>query len=80
MKKSLLVAGAALASLAAAPRPRGLIGIPRADVSDPKALIAALNTAFEEFKSTNEQKLGAKVDDVLLDAKIDAINNFDQRD
>jgi hypothetical protein len=42
----------------------------RADVSDPKALIAALNTAFEEFKATHEQQLAAKVDDSLLEQKL----------
>lgn len=70
----LLMASAACAALSAAPRPRGLIGMPRADASDPKALIAALNQAFEEFKTANEQKIAAKVDDALLDEKIDTIN------
>jgi HK97 family phage major capsid protein len=71
MKKNAL-AGVGLAALAT---PRALIGFPRADASDPKALIAQLNGAFEEFKATNEQKLSAKVDDVLLNTKLDAINN-----
>lgn len=34
-----------------APRPRAVaFARPRADVSDPKAAIAALNNAFDEFK------------------------------
>ena len=74
MKKTAL-AGVGLAALAAAPRPRALIGVPRADVSDPKALIGQLQNAFEEFKSSQEQKLAAKVDDVVLNNKIDAIND-----
>jgi HK97 family phage major capsid protein len=41
---------------------------------DPKALITQLNAAFEEFKTTNDQKLAAKVDDVLLNEKMTAIN------
>jgi HK97 family phage major capsid protein len=71
--KRLALASVAMAALSAS-RPRGLIGIPRADVSDPKALIGALNTAFEEFKATHEQQLAAKVDDTLLDTKLDALN------
>jgi HK97 family phage major capsid protein len=73
MRKSVL-AGSALAALAASPRPRALIGTVRADASDPKALIAQLNGAFEEFKTTHEQQLKSKVDDVLLNEKIDTIN------
>ena len=73
MNKTLF-AGAGLAALAVTARPRALIGMPRADATDPKALIAQLNGAFEEFKATNEQKLGAKVDDTLLDTKLEAIN------
>jgi HK97 family phage major capsid protein len=56
-------------------RPRALIGTVRADASDPKALITQLNGAFEEFKNTNEEQLKSKVDDVLFNTKLDAINN-----
>ena len=73
--KKLALASVASAALIAAPRPRALIGSIRADVSDPKTLVAALNTAFEEFKATNEQKISAKVDDVLFNEKLDVINN-----
>lgn len=55
-------------------RPRALIGTVRADASDPKALITQLNAAFEEFKAANDEKLSAKIDDVVLTTKIDAIN------
>lgn len=54
--------------------PRALIGVPRADATDPKALVAALNTAFDEFKKTHEEQLKSKVDDVLLNEKVDTIN------
>lgn len=47
---------------------------PRADANDPKSMLAALNTAFEEFKAANDAKLKAKVDDVVLTQKIDRIN------
>ena len=70
MNKSL-IASTALAGLAV---PRALIGMPRADASDPKALVAQLNTAFEEFKKANDEQLKAKVDDVVLTNKVDAIN------
>lgn len=73
MKKTL-IAGAGLAALAANP-PRGLFAMPRADAGDPKALVAQLNTAFEEFKAAQEEKLNAKADDVVLNNKIDALNN-----
>lgn len=73
--KQLALASVAMAALTAMPRPRGLIGIPRADASDPKALIGELNKAFAAFKETNELQLAAKVDDVLLDTKLEAINN-----
>lgn len=68
-------AGASLTALASLPRPRALVGTVRADVSDPKALIAQLNGAFEEFKASHEQKLAAKVDDVVLTEKVDRIND-----
>lgn len=73
MKKSAL-AGVALAALASSTRPRALIGTVRADVSDPKAMIGELQNAFKEFKDAHEQKLAAKVDDVVLNNKIEAIN------
>jgi len=56
-------------------RPRALIGTVRADATDPKALVAQLNNAFEEFKAANDQKLASKIDDVVLDTKLGAINN-----
>jgi hypothetical protein len=43
---------------------------PRADVSDPKALIAALNTAFEEFKTTHEAAARGEGRRRLLEQKI----------
>lgn len=72
--RSSALAGSALTALVASPRPRALIGIPRADANDPKALIAQLNGAFEEFKAANDQKLAAKIDEPLLNQKIEAIN------
>lgn len=72
MKKTL-IAGAGLSALAAN-LPRGLVAMPRADVSDPKALVAQLNAAFEEFKTAQNEKLAAKVDDVVLNEKVDRLN------
>ncbi|WP_428968073.1 phage major capsid protein [Sphingomonas sp. Xoc002] len=56
--------------------PRALIATPiRADVTgDPKAMIAALQTAHNEFKGTIEANLGAKADSAEVQAKLDAIN------
>lgn len=73
MKKTLF-AGAGLAALAANP-PHGLFAMPRADASDPKALIGQLNAAFEEFKATQEEQLKAKADDALVQNKLDTLQN-----
>ncbi len=56
--------------------PRALLGATiRADVTgDPKAMIAALQTAFEEFKATNDDRLKAKVDDTVVNDKLGKIN------
>lgn len=54
--------------------PRAIIGTVRADVSDPKAIADQLQKAFAEFKDANEKQLGAKVDDVLFNEKMTAIN------
>lgn len=53
--------------------PRAVKAMPRADVSDPKAMIAALQRAFEEFKAANDEKLKGKAD-AVLDEKVDRIN------
>ncbi|WP_267386530.1 phage major capsid protein [Sphingomonas sp. GC_Shp_3] len=62
-------------AIAARPMPRALVGVSvRADATgDPKAMIAALNTAFEEFKTTHDDKIKGKVD-ALVDTKLEAIN------
>lgn len=72
MHKTIL-ASSALASLACAPAPRGIFAAPRADASDPKALIAQINAAFEEFKSTNEQKRADA--DSLVQAKLAGLSD-----
>ena len=55
--------------------PRAIVGCQvRADASDPKALVGQLNAAFEEFKAAQDEKLAAKVDDVVLENKINALN------
>lgn len=56
--------------------PRALLGATiRADVSgNPKAMIAALQTAFEEFKATNDDRLKAKVDDTIVTEKLGKMN------
>lgn len=67
---------ALLARSTALVTPRAITGARlRADATDPKALIEALNKSFEEFKAAHDQKLKAKVDDVVLNEKIDKINS-----
>ncbi len=58
---------AAIATLTMAGAPRALQGAVRADAN---ATIAALNTAFAEFKASNDERLKAKVDDVVLVEKL----------
>lgn len=58
---------AAIAALSLTTAPRALCGTVRADAT---AAIATLNAAFTEFKSANDEKLNAKVDDVVLTEKI----------
>lgn len=55
--------------------PRAVAGTVRGEVStDVKALFDQLNGAFNEFKSTNDERLKAKTDDAVVTAKLDAIN------
>lgn len=55
--------------------PRAVTGFGlRADTSDPKAMIAALNKAFEEFKAAHDEKLRAKADDTVVTEKIQRID------
>jgi hypothetical protein len=62
----------------AAARPRAVTGIvPRADATDPKAMVEALNRAFEEFKATNDAALKAPRPTTAKSpkrCKLDAIN------
>ena len=60
-------------STALAPMPRAVSMLPRADANDPKAMLAQLQNAFEEFKTANDEKLKGKAD-AVLDAKVDKIN------
>ena len=74
MKKNAL-AGVGIAALAAA-RPRAVFAMPRADVSDPKALIDQINAAVKEMREVNDtrlDKIEAKIDPLDV-AKFDAIN------
>lgn len=59
--------------LASVPRAVTGIGL-RADASDPKAMIAALNRAFEEFKAAHDDKLKAKADDTVVNDKLQKID------
>jgi HK97 family phage major capsid protein len=53
---------------------RGLLAV-RAEAQPSRpASIEALATAFEAFKDAHDQKLASKIDDVVLDNKIEAIN------
>lgn len=69
MRKSTIL----LASAAALARPSAMIGAPRANAS-PVELINQLQSTFNEFKAANDQKLAAKVDDVLVNEKIGRID------
>jgi len=73
MKKLNLLAGAALASHIAC-APVALHARPRADASDPKALIEQLNVAFAAFKEKHEEELKSRVSDTVLTEHVDRIN------
>lgn len=55
-------------------RPRAVITMPRADANDPKAMLAQIQSAFEEFKKANDESLKGKAD-VVLAEKVDRINS-----
>lgn len=75
MKTNRLLAGsAALCALSAAARPAAVAGSVRADASDPKAMVAQIAAAFEEFKTTNDAALKAKAEDSLVTQKLEALN------
>lgn len=71
-------AAAFAASTALGSTPRAVLHArPRADVTgDPKAMIAALNTAFDEFKKAHDDKLKGKADDVVVQDKLGKIDAF----
>lgn len=74
MNKNAL-AGAGLAALVAA-RPRAVFAAPRADATDPKALIEQIQAAVKEMRDVNDtrlDKIEAKIDPLDV-AKFDAIN------
>ena len=75
MKTTRLLAGStALVALSAAARPAAIAGSIRADASDPKAMIAQIASAFEEFKTTNDAALKAKAEDSLVTQKLETLN------
>lgn len=66
----------ALAATSALVMPRAIVGQRvRADVTDPKAMIAQVQAAFDEFKKTNDERLKAKVDDTVVTEKLATINS-----
>jgi HK97 family phage major capsid protein len=71
--RKLALASVAMAALATPARPRAIAGTVRADATDPKAMVEAINRAFEEFKATNDDALKAKADDGLVQAKLSAL-------
>lgn len=75
------VSSMALAHTTALTKPRAILGVSiRADDKDPKAMIAAVQSAVAELRSSYDEKLKSKVDDVVLNeriGKIDAaVGNF----
>lgn len=69
-RAALLAAGSAVA-----PTPRAVIIRPRADGTDPKALVEQIQKAFAEYKDTNEELLKAKADDAVVSEKLGKIND-----
>ena len=69
---STMIAGLAMAALAADP-PRAMAGTVRSDASDPKAVLAELKRAHEEYKASVDQQLAGKAD-ATLNAKVEALD------
>ncbi|MDE8654778.1 phage major capsid protein [Novosphingobium album (ex Liu et al. 2023)] len=69
-RAAMIAAGAAVVS-----SPRAVFAMPRADGADPKALVAQINTAFEEFKTVNNAALAGKADDAVVSEKLGKIND-----
>ena len=65
---------ALLGATALAPVPRAVHAAPRADASNPAQILAKLNEAFEEYKKTNDDRLKAKADDTVVNAKLEKID------
>lgn len=66
--------GALLASATQISRPRAIYGTVRADAGgDPRAILAALQQSFADFKAENDAKLKAKAD-IVTDEKVERIN------
>jgi len=55
--------------------PRALCSPVRADATDPKALFEQLNAAVKEMREANDTALKSKVDDTVLNEKVDRINS-----
>jgi HK97 family phage major capsid protein len=57
------------------PVPRAIAGARvRADASNPAVILAELQKAFNDFKEENDKSLKAKVDDVVMNEKVERIN------
>ncbi len=67
-KNTMAIVAIAALSMTA---PRAVCGAVRADAS---AAITSLNAAFSEFKATNDERLKAKVDDVVLTDKLSRLD------
>lgn len=72
MKK--LSQAAPLAAGATIAMPRAVHAAPRAEPSNPAAMIAQIQAGFEEFKGTIEANLGKKADDTVVQSKLETIN------
>jgi len=74
MKKSFLTAASSTLAMAAANRPKAVIGGIRADAEDPKAVIEELQSAFKAFRDKHEESLTAKADKEFLEQQANQIN------
>jgi len=73
LHKTAALASISMAAMALS-RPTAVMGHVRADASDPKAMMAELQTAVKAMQDKNDENLKAKVDDAVLTEHVDRIN------
>lgn len=77
--RNLVLASASSLAVAAIARPRAVCAMPRADATDPKALVEQIQETFTAFKAENDKRLAQLEtkagEDVVTKEAVDKIND-----